>query len=250
MTPQNTKHLHPDLLARMILLAIREGEVTDWDTLAAIFPQDRLRYSSAMTKVERAVADLEKAGLISIDNTYYTPGCKISLSSSWPHIQTTLGISLKELVETEPGKTMSVNPFFGKPKELTTSDYDIFMAMPFRDELAPVYEDHIKKVVERAKLKIVRGDDFFTANSVMEDVWSAICSARIVIAECTDRNPNVFYEIGMAHTIGKPIILITQNSDDVPFDLQHIRYIRYDYNPRGMKSFEASLKRTIEETLK
>ena len=95
----------------------------------------------------------------------------------------------------------------------------------------------------------MRGDDFFTVNSVMQDVWSAICAARIVIAECTGRNPNVFYEIGMAHTIGKPIIFVTQNSEDVPFDIRHIRYIKYDYNPRGMKRFEATLKKTLDETL-
>jgi len=173
----------------------------------------------------------------------------IHLSSQWPRIQSTLGISLKELATSEPGQTMSIRPFFGLPDSLPHGSFDIFMAMPFKDVLRPIYEDHVKKVVERSKLRIMRGDDFFTVNSVMQDVWSAICAARIVIAECTGRNPNVFYEIGTAHTIGKPIIFVTQNSEDVPFDIRHIRYIKYDYNPRGMKSFEATLKKTLDETL-
>lgn len=245
------EHIHPGLLARIILLAIREGRVTDWKTLHAEFLLYDMkdRYSTACTQVDKAVKDLVEARLIYVEN-YFTREGKISLTPSWPRIQTTLGISLKELVEIDPGLSMSVKPFFGKPKKLATSNLDVFMAMPFSEALNPIFEDHIKKVVESANLIIVRGDDFFTANSVMEDVWLAICAARIVIAECTGRNPNVFYEIGMAHTIGKPIILITQNGNDVPFDLRHIRYIRYDYNPRGMKSFEVSLKRTLAETLK
>ena len=80
----------------------------------------------------------------------------------------------------------------------------------------------------------------------MADVWAVVYQSRVVIADCTTRNPNVFYEIGMAHTVGKPVILITQNEDDVPFDLRHIRYITYEYTPPGMVSFEASLTKTIQ----
>jgi len=67
-----------------------------------------------------------------------------------------------------------------------------------------------------------------------------------VIADCTGRNPNVFYEIGLAHASGKPVILITQNSDDVPFDIRHLRYIQYDYTPRGMRVFEKRLVDTLK----
>ena len=68
----------------------------------------------------------------------------------------------------------------------------------------------------------------------MADVWRGIYGPRLVIADCTGKNPNLFYEIGMAHTIGKPVILITQKQQDVPFDLQATRYIRYQYTPPGM----------------
>jgi hypothetical protein len=119
--------------------------------------------------------------------------------------------------------------------------------MPFRDELNAVYEDHIGKVARKLNLQIRRADDFFTVSSIMQDIWNSICAARFVIGDCTGRNPNVFYEIGMAHTIGKPVILITQNSDDIPFDIRHIRYLNYSLTPRGMKTFEEELKRMIEE---
>ena len=54
-----------------------------------------------------------------------------------------------------------------------------------------------------------------------------------MIADCTGRNPNVFYEIGIAHTLGRDVILITQNEADVPFDLRHLRYVQYLNNGEG-----------------
>jgi hypothetical protein len=80
----------------------------------------------------------------------------------------------------------------------------------------------------------------------MRDIWSAIHAARIVVADCTGRNPNVFYEIGLAHAIGRYTILISQSIDDVPFDLRHLRIILYEYTPRGMEKFEKALIETMK----
>ena len=60
---------------------------------------------------------------------------------------------------------------------------------------------------------------------------------------------HVFYEIGVAHTLGRTVILITQNGDDVPFDLQAIRYIKYAYTPPGMTVFERTLAQTLKAEL-
>jgi hypothetical protein len=60
----------------------------------------------------------------------------------------------------------------------------------------------------------------------------------------TGRNPNVFYEIGIAHTLGREVILITQNAEDIPFDLRHLRYVRYLNNAEGRQAlFDALEKR-------
>jgi len=83
----------------------------------------------------------------------------------------------------------------------------------------------------------------------MADIWEAICAARIIVADCTGRNPNVFYEAGLAHTVGKPVVLLTQNKDDIPFDLRHIRYIDYEFTPRGMAIFEERLLKTLIDEL-
>jgi hypothetical protein len=79
----------------------------------------------------------------------------------------------------------------------------------------------------------------------MKDVWSAIYYSEVVIADCTGRNPNVFYEIGIAHTLGKETVLIAQQIDDIPFDVRHIRSIVYEYTPRGVREFEKKLEETL-----
>lgn len=94
-----------------------------------------------------------------------------------------------------------------------------------------------------------RADDFFTTESIIYDIWSAIYKAKIVIADCTNRNTNVFYEIGMAHTLGRQVILISQTIDDIPFDLRHLRAIIYEYTLRGIEKFEIALRKTIDEAI-
>jgi hypothetical protein len=140
------------------------------------------------------------------------------------------------------------NSIFGETIKKYT--YDLFVLMPFKKELTPIYEDHIKKVADTLNLSSARADDFFSQNPIISEIWSAIVQAKILIADCTDKNPNVFYEIGIAHAIDKPVILITQNENDVPFDLRHRRYIPYTFTPRGMEEFEKILSSTIYEVKK
>jgi hypothetical protein len=62
----------------------------------------------------------------------------------------------------------------------------------------------------------------------MLDIQNAIREADLLLCEMSERNPNVFYELGLAHAIGKPAILVSRTTDDIPFDLRHIRVIVYD----------------------
>ncbi|MBI5297036.1 MAG: hypothetical protein HY869_16275 [Chloroflexi bacterium] len=136
---------------------------------------------------------------------------------------------------------------FGEPDEKYT--YDLFILMPFSQGLNPIYHDHIKNVSNSLGLTVARADDFFSEQSIMNEIYSAIAQATIIVADCTNKNPNVFYEIGLAHAMGRPVILITQNPEDVPFDLKHIRYIQYAYTPPGMVKFESDLALTIKGVL-
>ncbi len=81
---------------------------------------------------------------------------------------------------------------------------EVLVLMPFSPDLQPVFEDHIRKVVvDTCGFSCARADQFMSPNAIIHDIWSALNRARLVIADCTDMNPNVFYEIGVAHTLGK-----------------------------------------------
>ena len=106
-----------------------------------------------------------------------------------------------------------------------------FVMMPFASPLGGYYESVYKPAIEKAGLQPVRADaEIFGAGKIMDQVWSGIRRAKVLVAELTQRNPNVFYELGLAHALKKPVVLISSNEDDVPFDLQHIRVIYYDVN--------------------
>lgn len=142
-----------------------------------------------------------------------------------------------------------VNPVFAN-RDLEVDPDLVFVIMPFREQFFKIYADHLKPVVSKMGLKCKRADDIFTSRNIIEDIWSNIAKSRIIIADLSNRNPNVFYEIGIAHTIGKDVILITDADDDVPFDVNHIRCFNYKITPQGMKEFENKLRLIIKETLK
>lgn len=103
-----------------------------------------------------------------------------------------------------------------------------FVVMPFDTLYKKEYDSVIKPTVEAAGLTCVRGDEIYTRVSIIQDVWASIRSARLVIAELSGRDANVMYEVGMAHAVGKPVILLARQEDDVPFDLKDIRCVIYD----------------------
>ena len=106
-----------------------------------------------------------------------------------------------------------------------------FVMMPFEAPLGGYYDKIYKPAIEKAGLTPIRADtEIFGAGKIIDQIWSGINSARVLVAELTKRNPNVFYELGLAHALEKPVVLISSNEDDVPFDLQHIRVIYYDVN--------------------
>jgi hypothetical protein len=174
---------------------------------------------------------------------------QLRVSENLGEIQHVLGLSLITLSELQTDGAMIVIPEVFPESRNKHQPIDVFVAMPFREELREVFDDHIRRVCEDLSLSVFRADDLFSAQSVMADVWQAIRAAKVVVADCTDRNPNVFYEIGLAHVLGKHVVLLTQRADDVPFDVRHLRYITYTFTPRGMKKFEKILKRTLAKVL-
>lgn len=236
-----------------LMLMLRDDVANDWDGVCRECHLDPEEYHTAHCMVREKLDMLKEAGFIefnTVEKGYPdTITGPIKITKAWERAQRALGVSLAQLAELIPDDTMVVRPCFGLPPKAVT-ELDVFVLMPFKPELKPVYEDHLRPISQGLGLAIARADDFFTAHSVMSDVWAAVCAARVLIADCTGRNPNVFYEIGLAHVLGKDVVLITQNSEDVPFDLGHLRRLEYQYTPRGMDEFEKRLSETLKTVLK
>ena len=140
---------------------------------------------------------------------------------------------------------IELKPIFrGKYYQIT--DNSCFYLGPFRDPFNVIYNDHIAPAVAEKGISITRADEIFSTDVIIEDVWKGINSASFVIADVTGRNPNVMYEIGMAHTVGRPVLIISQTAEDIPFDLIHRRCLIYEYTPRGCVKLENDLAKTID----
>lgn len=121
-----------------------------------------------------------------------------------------------------------------------------FIVMPFGiTDLEDLYNEFITPVLEECAVDWTRGDDIFGSNVIMDDVRAAIAAADLVIADLSGQNPNVFYEVGIAHTLGKPVLLLSQSIEDIPFDLRHRRVLAYEYTPMGCKRFVGKLKEHV-----
>jgi DNA-binding Lrp family transcriptional regulator len=124
-----------------------------------------------------------------------------------------------------------------------------FVLMPFDEIFKPVYDQIIKVTVEKTGLKCKRADDIFGTNPIIDDIWEYINKAKIIIADLTNKNPNVFYEIGISHALEKRVVLLTQKIEDVPFDLRHIRCVTYKDDAKGREKLGESLFETLKNLL-
>jgi hypothetical protein len=94
----------------------------------------------------------------------------------------------------------------------------------------------IKAAANDARLKTRRADDFWEDSILIQDIFSLIFESNIVVCDFTGKNPNVFYEAGIAHTLGKHVVPIAQHESDIPFDLRHHRHLRYLKNTEGREA--------------
>jgi len=138
-----------------------------------------------------------------------------------------------------------------RPKVFALSEKPIVpnrvsIMMPFGHQFTAVYEA-IKTEVEACGFTCHRADDFWENPHIMEDVVELLCTSRVVICDFSGRNPNVFYETGIAHMLGKDTILITQSGGDVPFDLSSQRYVAYLPNGEGIAKLANQLAERVRK---
>lgn len=122
-----------------------------------------------------------------------------------------------------------------------------FVLMPFKQSFFAIYESVIRPVVKELGCSVKQANEIRKADVIIETVFSEIQQADFLIADATGKNPNVFYEIGYAHALGKKVIIIVQNREDIPFDIARIRYI--EYSPDDRNVFAEVLREFVKETL-
>ena len=226
-----------------ILLLVREGIAHDWTTLCKALKFNPKHFHSGHLDLENTIYELIEAGLFLSENTYLGPYKVTDLAHKAVH---SLGLSLPQAANMPYFSGFATRPFFGKPKRIEKAPH-IFVLMPFDKKLRGVYDGPIKRACRSQRLSVERADDIFSASEIVNDIWNAIVNCGALIADCTGRNPNVFYELGLAHTIGKPVILISQRNEDVPFDVHYIRFIAYVPSLTGLRKLESALRRTLRE---
>ena len=103
-----------------------------------------------------------------------------------------------------------------------------FVMMPFGHWFDSYYKELFTPAIKDAGMEPFRADELFSTGTVIEQIWEQIQKSKILLADLTGKNANVFYELGLAHAARKPVVFLSGNLEDVPFDLRHLRVIVYD----------------------
>ncbi|ENI8395365.1 hypothetical protein ABZZ53_000489 [Listeria monocytogenes] len=157
----------------------------------------------------------------------------------------------------EEKKNMEFNPIF-KARGLTIDDKMIFCALPFTSERLEIFDEVLKPQIETEfGMQLIRSGNIFMPNlNIPESIWTYINQAKIVIVDLSDKNPNVFYELGICHTLGKQVITIcdedslkTDYDARLPFDVGSINTIFYKNKGNGMNELIQKLKYNIQSVI-
>jgi len=125
-----------------------------------------------------------------------------------------------------------------------------FTIMPFGGWFDAYYETVYVPAIEAAGLNPCRADDLYRPSTIIHDIWAYTQSSKLVLADLSGKNANVFYELGLAHALAKPAILVTESMDDVPFDLRALRVLEYNKNePRWGEVLQDKITAAIREVI-
>lgn len=128
------------------------------------------------------------------------------------------------------GKNNSKNNFLERMGVDTNAKVDpeyVFVLMPFHPEFDKKYSV-IERAVRKLGFRCSRGDTNSVSSNIMSHILNEIFRAKLIIADVGTRNPNVFYELGIAHAIGKPVVMISESESQIPFDISSTRILFYN----------------------
>ncbi|MCS6177404.1 hypothetical protein [Shewanella baltica] len=131
---------------------------------------------------------------------------------------------------SKKGSKIHLNDFLKsggiKESDLTEEDF-VFVLTPFHSKYDGVFEV-VKSVCEKADIRCIRGDEQNFKGDIFSHVLSNIVKAKVVVANLSGRNPNVLYELGIAHSLDKTTIMVSQLLDDLPVDIKSKRIVTYN----------------------
>lgn len=137
-----------------------------------------------------------------------------------------------------------------KAEEKQSARESCFVIMPFGGNFDVYYEKVYVPAIEDAGLEAKRADDLYRPSAIIHDIWNYTKQAKLVLADLSGKNPNVFYELGLAHVLTKPAIMVTESLADVPFDLRSLRVIEYDkQKPDWGETLRNKITASISEVL-
>lgn len=214
-------------------------------TLQAPHTRDLLE---AQAKANAALADSAELRL----KLSLAEEANLRLRESFTTFERTIGTVLSRLTPPErevatdaverAKKSKADEPL--KPRQhlagVETIPSDVFVVMPFRAALVPVYEV-IKGAGESVGLRIMRADEMVAPGQITAQISDAVARAGFIIADITGQNPNVLFEIGMATSLGKDILIISQDRERIPFDIADQRVIFYENSVGGAQQLREQL---------
>jgi hypothetical protein len=122
----------------------------------------------------------------------------------------------------------------------------VAVMMPFAAEFVGVYRA-IQYAAKECRLRCLRADDIWEESTIMQDVFNLIFRAQVVVVDFTGKNPNVMYETGIAHTLGKHVVPISQAIGDIPSDIGHHRALPYLRNGEGLAKLSEGLAKKLKQ---
>jgi len=122
-----------------------------------------------------------------------------------------------------------------------------FVLMPHTDEFRDIFNYSIKPAMDANGILVKKAEDIYKPGSILAQVWERIRRAEIILADLTERNPNVILELGLCYGIQRCPILLVRNAEDVPFNLRNLRYIEYENTAKGSEDLKRKLTSTVAE---
>lgn len=125
------------------------------------------------------------------------------------------------------GKSQDFFRNLGVDINAPVDDRMVFVLMPFNRDFTYKY-NIIKQTINEMGLRCQRGDDDIKSTSILPYIVQEMIKSKLVIADITGRNPNVFYELGIAHSLNKPVLIISETDGDIPFDVSSFRILIFN----------------------